>query len=109
MDFSKPLARMGSEIGARRLIEAASTFSLDDALGVLGLEQRASSMPRLLPAIGLITVSAAVGAAVALLLAPSSGKKLRSRLSDEIVDAKHRLSDSISQLEISRNHRHSIS
>jgi len=109
MDFSKTVARVGSAVDARELTKAVPDFRLDDALALLGLERKPSSLSRILPAIGLITVSAAIGAAVALLLAPSSGKKLRARLSDGLADAKHRLSDSVSQLEITKNHRQAVS
>ncbi len=104
MDFSKTVVAMGSAIGARELIKAVESFSLNDALGVVGLERKPSSLSQLLPAIGLITVSAAIGAGIALLVAPSSGRRLRARLSDGIDDAKHRLSDSISHVETNRRH-----
>ena len=104
MDFSKTVVAMGSAIGARELIKAVEGFSLNDALSVVGLERKPSSLLHLLPTIGLITVSAAVGASVALLLAPSSGKRLRARLADGIDDAKLRLSDRIGQLDTSRRH-----
>jgi len=68
MDFTKSLAAVSSAIGARELINAASDLTLNDALGVVGLERKPSSLSQLLPAIGLITVSAAVGAGIALLL-----------------------------------------
>ena len=109
MDFTKTVAAMGSAIGARELIKAVEGLSLNDALGVVGLERKPSSMSQLLPAIGLITVSAAVGAGIALLLAPSSGRNLRARLSNGIDDAKHRLSDSINQIETTRSNRHAVS
>jgi hypothetical protein len=109
MDFSKTVVAMGSAIGARELIKAVEGLNLNDALGAVGLERRPSSWSQFLPAIGLITVSAAVGATIALLLAPSSGSKLRARLSDGLDDAKHRLSDSLSRLEATRNHPHAVS
>ncbi len=105
MDFTKTVVAMG----ARELLKAVEGLSLNDALGVVGLERKPSSLSQFLPAIGLITVSAAVGAGIALLLAPSSGSKLRARLADGIDDAKHRLTDSISQFETSRNQRHAVS
>ncbi|MEI9938916.1 MAG: YtxH domain-containing protein [Pseudomonadota bacterium] len=109
MDFTKTVVAMGSAIGARELIKAVEGLNLDDALGAIGLERKPSSLSQFLPAFGLITVSAAVGATIALLLAPSSGSKLRARLSDGIDEAKHRLSDGINQLESSRNQRHAVS
>jgi hypothetical protein len=107
LDFSKTAARLGSF--EADLIKAASDVHLDDALGWVGLERKPSSWSQILPALGLITVSAAVGAAVALLLAPSSGRKLRARLSDGLAHASHRLSDSINHIESNKNHRHAVS
>ena len=109
MEFSKTVAAMGSAIGARELIKAVEGLSLNDALGAVGLERRPSSLSQFLPAIGLITISAAVGAGIALLLAPSSGTKLRARLADGLDDAKHRLSDRISRVETTLNDRHTVS
>ena len=109
MDFTKTVAAMGSTFGARELIKAVEGVSLNDALGVIGLERKPSPWSHFLPMIGLITVSAAVGAGVALLLAPSSGRTLRARLSHGIDDAKHRLSDRIHHLEAARSNRHAVS
>jgi gas vesicle protein len=60
---------------------------------VIGLERRPSALSRALPALGLVAVSAAIGAGAALLLAPSSGQELRARLSDGLDDVKTRLDD----------------
>jgi YtxH-like protein len=109
MNFTKTALAMGSAIGVRELIETIERIQLEDLLGAFGLERRPTPLARLVPAIGLITISAAVGAAVALLLAPTSGTKTRARLSDGIVDAKQRLSDRISHFETTPAHRHSIS
>ncbi|MEP7051353.1 MAG: YtxH domain-containing protein [Pseudomonadota bacterium] len=112
MDFSKTAQELGSAIGVTDLIEAASELKLEDVLGVLGLERRPSAVGRVLPALGLVAVSAAVGAGIALLLAPTSGTRLRAKLSDGIDDAKHRLSDRISHLESATStkpSRHAVS
>ena len=109
MSFTKAAIAMGSSIGVRELIKTIERFRLDGALAALGLEKRPSTLAQVFPAAGLIAVSAAVGAGVALLLAPTSGRKLRARLSDGIDDAKHRLSDSISHYESAPAHPHSIS
>jgi hypothetical protein len=109
MDFTKTALAAGSAIGIPDLIQAVEDLRLADILGAVGLERRPSAIARLLPAVGLITVSAAVGAGLALLLAPSSGSKLRARLSDGLDDAKHRLSDSISKIETTRSSRHEVS
>ena len=109
MNFTKTALAMGSAIGVRELIKTIERLDLESVLGAVGLERRPSALAQFLPAAGLITFSAAVGAGVALLLAPTSGTKLRARLSDGIDDAKHRLSDSISHFESSTAERHSIS
>ncbi len=113
MDFSKTAQELGSAIGVTDLIEAASELSLQDVLGVIGLERKPSALSRVLPAIGLVAFSAAVGAGVALLLAPTSGTRLRAKLSDGLDDAKHRLSDRMSNLETSptttKSSRHAVS
>jgi len=109
MNFTKTALAMGSAIGMRKLIESAEKLELNDILNFIGLERTPGAASRILPAIGLVTVSAAVGATAALLLAPSSGTKLRARLSDGIDDAKHRLADSISQFEHSHHGRHAAS
>ncbi len=109
MNFTKTALAMGSAIGVRELIKAIESLNLEDVLGVVGLERKPSSLAQILPAAGMIAISAAVGAGIALLLAPTSGTKLRAKLSDGIDDAKHRLSDSISHLETSRSHRHAVS
>jgi len=109
MNFSKTALALSSAIGARDFIESVEGLELDDILGVIGLERARGPLARLLPAIGLVAVSAAVGAGAALLLAPSSGPKLRARLSDGLEDAKHRLSDTISQFEHKAPGRHAVS
>ena len=109
MDYTKTALALGSAIGVRKLIESVEGLQLNDLLSVVGLERRPGIAGRVLPAIGLVTLSAAVGAGAALLLAPSSGSKLRERLSDGIDDAKHRLTDKISQLEHKNQGRHAVS
>jgi len=92
-NFTKALWTLGSLIGAQQAAKAVRSFELNDMLGVVGLERRPSAMSRALPALGLIAVSAAVGAGAALLLAPSSGDELRARLSDGLDGVKNRLDD----------------
>ncbi len=108
MNFTKTALAIGSALGVRELIDSVESLELADFLNVIGLERRPSSAARILPALGLITVSAAVGAGAALLLAPSSGAKLRARLSDRLDGAKHQISDKISELEHQRD-RHAVS
>jgi hypothetical protein len=93
MNLSKALWTVGSVIGAQQAAKAVRGVELNDILGVIGLERRPSAFSRALPALGLVAVSAAIGAGAALLLAPSSGEALRARLSDGLDDVKNRLDD----------------
>jgi YtxH-like protein len=93
MNLSKALWTLGSVIGAQQAAKAVRAVEWNDILGVIGLERRPSAFSRALPALGLVAVSAAVGAGAALLLAPSSGQELRARLSDGLDDVKTRLDD----------------
>ncbi len=93
MNLSKALWTVGSVIGAQQAAKAVRSVEWNDILGVIGLERRPSALSRALPALGLVAVSAAIGAGAALLLAPSSGQELRARLSDGLDDVKNRLDD----------------
>ncbi len=93
MNLNKTLWTLGSIIGAQQAAKAVRSVEWNDILGVIGLERRPSAFSRALPALGLIAVSAAVGAGAALLLAPSSGDELRTRLSDGLDGVKNRLED----------------
>jgi len=92
-NITKALWTLGSYIGAQTAAKYARSFEVNDLLGVIGLERRPSAFSRALPALGLVAVSAAVGAGAALLLAPSSGEELRNRLSDGLDGVKNRLDD----------------
>jgi len=95
-NISKALWTLGSLIGAQQAAKFArglGDVEWNDVLGVVGLERRPSAFSRTMPMLGLVAVSAAVGAGAALLLAPSSGEELRARLSDGLDDVKHRLDD----------------
>jgi hypothetical protein len=76
-----------------KVVNNVGQIELNDVLGMVGLERRPTAFSRALPAIGLVVVSAAVGAGAALLLAPSSGDELRARLSDGLDGVKDRLDD----------------
>src|ERR1700709_1791341 len=93
MNINKTLWTLGSLIGAQQAAKAVRSVEWNDILGVVGLERRPGVFERALPALGLIAVSAAVGAGAALLLAPSSGEELRNRLSDGLDGVKNRLDD----------------
>jgi hypothetical protein len=89
MNLSKTLWTIGSLIGAQQAVRVARRFELDDLLGILGVERRRSAAQLLLPAIGLVSLGAAVGAGAALLLAPNTGAETRKRLAvrlDQLTD-----------------------
>ena len=109
MNFVKTVLALGSAIGVPELLKSAEGVELNDVLGVVGLERRPGSVAQFLPAIALVAVSAAVGAGIALLVSPSTGSKLRAKLSDRLDGARHHLTDSISRYEATRNHRHAVS
>ncbi|HLV65754.1 MAG TPA: YtxH domain-containing protein [Polyangiaceae bacterium] len=82
---------VGTIVGVRRALNAFREVDMDDALGYVGLARRESTMARALPALGMAVVGAAVGAGAALLFAPQSGGELRTRLSEGVGQAKHRI------------------
>lgn len=91
MKASKIALAVGCAIAAKELIKAGRRFDLNDALGRFGLERRHTSKERIVPAVSFVGLGALVGAGVALFVAPSSGEDLRSRLSDRLDRAKHRM------------------
>jgi len=102
MNISKALWAVGSLIGAQQAIKAARSFEANDLLGVIGLQRRRSAAQAILPAIGLISLGAVVGAGAALLIAPSTGSELRQRLSERL----DKLTDKINEMQ---NHQPSAS
>ena len=82
----KSALTLGSIVGAQQAAKALRRIDIDDALGYVGLERQKGA----LPTVALVALSAVVGAGAALLLAPTSGPELRSRLSDRLDDAKNR-------------------
>ena len=77
---------IGSVIGAERAARWVRGSRADRALAHLGLERASGSWPTL----GLVALSAAVGVGVALVLAPSSGAELRTRLQERLDQAKRK-------------------
>lgn len=103
MNFTKALWTIGTLIGAQQAVKLARSFEADDLLGLVGLQRRRSVLQTLLPAIGLVSLGAAVGAGAALLIAPSSGADLRQRLTERV----DKLTEKISELQ--GNHQPSSS
>jgi hypothetical protein len=88
---------IGSVIGARRAAKWVRGPRMDWALSRVGLERATSSWPT----VGLVALSAIVGVGVALVLAPSSGAELRTRLHDRLDDAKRKRSPTTTSARLS--------
>ena len=88
MNLSKIAMATGAAIATRQAVQGIQKFTVDDLLCGVGLERRRSPMSKLIPAVGWLGLGAVVGAGVALLCAPSSGKELRSRVSDKLGQVK---------------------
>jgi len=98
MKFSKVMWTIGSAIGIREAVKAVQRLEMDDVLGLIGVERRSSTLGRVLPAIGLVATGAAIGAGAALLFAPSTGKELRTRISDRLDDARDKLNEKLNEV-----------
>lgn len=70
-----------------------SDLSKEDMLAMLGLATKPTTSQRMISAAGLFSLGALVGAGVALLLAPSSGRDLRGDLGRRIRRATPDLDD----------------
>jgi hypothetical protein len=81
MQASKMLMMIGTALASSRLGRDVRAIELSDVLGAFGLAQRRSTFAQNLALLG---VGAAVGAGVALLLAPASGSETRKRLSEGV-------------------------
>jgi hypothetical protein len=91
MNLSKIALLIGCAAAARKLFESGRHFDVDRALGGIGLARRHTASERILPVLAYVGLGAAVGAGVALIAAPSSGRELRSRLGERLDEAKHRI------------------
>ena len=61
-------------------LQDITNMDKDDVLGMLGLEARRSHSSRMLTMLGTFGIGLLVGAGVALLLAPKTGRALRQDL-----------------------------
>lgn len=95
MNFTKLALAVGSTIGARQAVRAIQHYGVSDLLGSLGLERRRTTLDKVLPAVGLVGLGTVIGAGVALLCAPSSGRELRARMSEQLDSAKERAKERI--------------
>ena len=65
-------------------------FSPDDILNALGLEKKRSGAEKMLPMIGIFGAGLLVGAGIALLLSPKSGKEIRDAIGGQVTRFTHR-------------------
>jgi hypothetical protein len=65
-------------------------YDIDDVLDLVGLHRRHGSRT-LLAALGLIALGAGFGACAGLLLAPSSGRRLRQDVGDRLDQIRERV------------------
>jgi phage-related minor tail protein len=77
----KLLLSLGAAAASSGVARRLSRVEADDLFGLLGLERRRSHA---LGALGFLGLGAAVGAGVALLIAPSAGRETRAKLGKEI-------------------------
>jgi hypothetical protein len=72
-------------------MKSAIGYDIDDILDLVGLQRRRVSVRILLTAIGLMAAGAAAGACAGLLLAPSSGRRLRQDVGDRLDQIRERV------------------
>ena len=101
MQASKVLMMIGSALASSRLGRDVRAIELSDVLGVFGLAQRRSNFAQNLALLG---VGAAVGAGVALLLAPASGSETRKRLSEGVEKLSEQATEKLHQAQDEVSH-----
>ena len=99
MSLARIAFAVGSTVGARRVVRTIQNVGVDDVLGTIGLQRRRSTLNKVLPALGLVGLGTIIGAGAALVLAPSSGRELRARVSDQLDEAKTRMSKELHTME----------
>ena len=72
-------------------LEAVRGMSSDDVLSALGLERRRTPIDIMIPAAGIFLAGFVVGAGVAMLVAPMSGREARRQLRGKATDLSQRL------------------
>jgi len=82
----------------RDKFDAMRALRTDDVLSALGLERRRTPFDVALPAAGMFFAGVVVGAGVALLVAPKSGRETRRELRGRASELSHRLSSSAGEL-----------
>ena len=73
-------------------LHAARGLGTNDVLAALGLERRRTPIDLMIPVAGLFFAGLLVGAGVAILVAPKSGRETRRELRGRATNLRHRLS-----------------
>lgn len=76
---------------------AGSMPAAEDIVRALGLQQRRSSGPDMVPSLALFGAGLLVGAGLALLLAPTSGRELREEITERANDLRERVESAAGQ------------
>jgi len=80
MNTKQTLVSLGMAIASTKIAKRLANLEADDFWSLVGLERRRSHTAS---AVGLIGLGAVVGAGVALLFAPESGRETRKRIMRE--------------------------
>jgi hypothetical protein len=72
-------------------IKNVTGYDIDDVLDLVGLRRRRALLASMLPAMGLLAMGVAIGAAAGLMLAPSSGRRLRQDVGDRLDQLRERV------------------
>jgi hypothetical protein len=91
MNLHNLLRTVGSALEVKRVMSGVRNFEPNDLLHHVGLEQRRSAMDSVLPALGFFAAGAAIGAGLAVLFTPSTGKEVRGKIAKAATDAKEKV------------------
>jgi hypothetical protein len=89
MDFAKELARHLPELS--RHLPSHLPTNTDELIRLIGLQRQSRGIDALLSGVALFGAGLLVGAGLALLLAPTTGKQLRDELGERASDLKERV------------------
>jgi hypothetical protein len=73
-------------------------FALDMVLDAIGLGRGYRMRRYAMPGLGLLVLGAAIGAGIGLVLAPSSGRRLRENVADQLRRTKGAIADAKAQV-----------